>query len=133
MVADPDIDLHKSVSADSANSCFECCHIFRVPIFICFEFPLILYLSLLSGVALYTYLVHPCTPTLKKCVQICTLFRAKVHTKCVKVYEPPKNTKGCNLLLTGVLQPKCRIMLDYVLIFDCSLRRGYASDWHTVR
>lgn len=46
--------------------------------------------------------------------------------------EPPKNTLGCNLLFIGVLQPNCRITLDYALFFEAGLRQynliHYISD-----
>ncbi len=46
--------------------------------------------------------------------------------------EPPKTKLGCNLLFIGVLQPNCRIMLEYRSIFDCSLGRCYAGDGHAI-
>ena len=39
--------------------------------------------------------------------------------------EPPKNNLGCNAWFLKALQPNCRIMLRYVLVFQTGLRHHY--------
>lgn len=64
-----------------------------------------------------------CTPPPKKRVRFCTFFRAFVHTKWCQMHEPPKNNLGCNAWFLKALQPNCRIILRYALVFDGSLGR----------
>ena len=71
--------------------------------------------------------MHPC----QMCDTFCTQIRSFVLTKWRQMHEPPKNNLGCNAWFLKALQPNCRIMLRYALVFQTGLRRGYAGDGHT--
>lgn len=61
------------------------------------------------------------------CDTFCTQIRAFVLTKWRQMHEPPKNNLGCNAWFLKALQPNCRIMLRYVLVFQTGLRRKQQS------
>ena len=65
-----------------------------------------------------------CMRDVRKCMSWCMQIPFIWLVFCGQVYEPYKNSLGCNLLIIGELQPNPMVCQNYLFIFHSSLRRS---------